>query len=250
MAAFETDMELMRAAQAKDFDWSSVGLFSDALPVGSVAFQRCLVHPDLKKLRERASKDVIAAFDALLLPRGFQRQDGLRWAKAGSPPPQEKSRPPADAARPGLFQRLLGLGPKLKTAGRDTAAHVLPLPHPVYIELQKDRRGFCFYVNLAVGSDALKLAADMIYDGDGDGFRAFRIGRLMPELKPIESIDQLHYVRWIEQPAFRALILDVIEHRALPWLEAWASAKPIALKPLPGELARSKPLPHLFEKRP
>jgi hypothetical protein len=100
------------------------------------------------------------------------------------------------------------------------------------LQLQKDSHGHAFYIN--VGTLPRLAAATSSYNaGTPDGFVLTRFGQFCPELPQSDyGIDQLYYVKWHEDAAFRTAVLTVVRERLIPWIEA--RHKPSSLIALPG----------------
>jgi hypothetical protein len=100
------------------------------------------------------------------------------------------------------------------------------------LQLQKSGRGHSFYINVGT-LPRLAPKTPSYNSSTPDGFVLTRFGQFCPELpQPDYETDQLYYVKWHEDAAFRNAVLAVVRQRLVPWIEA--RHKPSSLIALPG----------------
>jgi hypothetical protein len=276
MAAFQAESAaIWDEARKPDFDWSKVPLTYISSTTNTVAFCRCMGHPDLKQHRTEIAKIVLAQLDLILLAAGFTKDGKTIWRKGvrdaklpDKPAPETQTLPNAEVekaeARGGLFSGLRrtiasafstpsagAAAPKTKPSWAATAASKLPNPAhylstSVYLEFQRDRGGFCFYINAGIRPGGLNLAhsnklAAEAAGSIADGYYVFRPVHFTPDLPTTLKPDQFNYMRLKEDPRFMPFMLDLIEKRIIACLTAWADPA-ILNPPLPNEMAKRAPL--------
>jgi hypothetical protein len=219
------------------FDWNDVPLLS-LMPGGSKAWERCsMLNPALKSLRPQALKLVTERIDALLLPAGYKR-DGLAWRKG---PGKNAEAKPAPKDERSWFGRVFSGG---SPSAREIAGNAIVLmglnDGSVSLELQKDKHHHGIFINIRVRNVGR-------HDPDGHSgtrnFRNFRSQSFIRDVPRNYVIDEYYYVRLVEDPRYLVFLLNLIEDRILPFMEAYANASMITRAlPLAREMEKGRPL--------
>jgi hypothetical protein len=281
MVAFQAESAaIWEEARKPAFDWSKVPLTSISSTTNTVAFCRCMGHPDLKQHRAEMAKFVLAELDKILLAAGFTKDGKTMWRKGvgdaklpGIPAPETQTSPKAEAEKAntgsGFFSGLRRTIASVFSSQSNSAqpnnvaapnakpswakAVVSKLPNPanyvstsVYLEFQRDRGGFCFYINAGIRPGGLNLAHSNALAAEAigsivDGYYVFRPVHFTPDLATTLKPDQFHYMRLKEDLHYMPFVMDLIENRMIACLTAWTD--PSTLKPpLPSEMAQKAPL--------
>jgi hypothetical protein len=277
MAAYQAESAAVwDEARKPDFDWSKVPLTCVSSTTDIVAFCRCMGHPDLKQHRAEMAKLVMAKLDVILLAAGFTKDGKTIWRKGvgdaklqHKPASETQTSPTAQVDTAGTqggffsglrrtidsvfqMQPARAAAPKTKPGWAATVASKLPNPAnyvstSVYLEFQRDRGGFCFYINAGIRPGGLNLVHSSKLAGEAvgslyNGYYIFRPVYFTPDLPSMSKPDQFHYMRLKEDPRFMPYVMDLIENRMIACLIAWAD--PATLKPpMPSEMAKHE-LPH------
>jgi hypothetical protein len=218
-------------------DWNEVPLLSQ-MPGGSRAFERCsMLNPELKVLRPQALKLVTDGIDALLLPAGYTR-DGLVWRKG---PGNNAEAKPGQEEERSWFRRVFSGGrPSL---GEVTGKAIVLMglnDGSVSLELQKDKYHHGFFINIRVRSVGRHDPDGHSAAGDSRSFRSQSFIRDVPRNY---VVDEYYYVRLVEDPRYLAFLLNLIEDRILPFMQAFANTRTLVWSlPLAREMEQGRPL--------
>lgn len=218
-------------------DWNEVPLLAANLAGYPNASHRCSpINPELKNQRREALKLVTTGIDDILRPAGYTRTK-LTWSKGpvGAPAPRALPRPSIPRPGRGFLSRVLGTtketpAPYVSTWGNDGA---------VSLSLQKESYGTGFFVNVYVRNAGR-------HDRDGSATtegKAYRGQCFMRDLPRNYTHDLYHYVRLVEDPRYLTFLLNLVEDRVLPFLEAYADTRTrLTELPLVREIEAGRPL--------
>lgn len=217
-------------------EWTQVPLLASLIGHPQ-AFHRCSVlNPELKALRQQAVKLVRDGIDAVLLPAGYTRTS-LTWSKGEVWTPAPTRPPTIMPATGGLLSRMLGRSrdapraPYISSWGNDGA---------VRLSLQKDRYGSGIYVNIEVRNAGRH---DPQGAAIGEGTRTYRSQSFIRDLPRNYIVDQYAYVRLVEDRRYLDFLLNLIEDRILPFMQAYAdTATEVTRLPLATEVPAGRPL--------